>query len=67
MHCSMLGTTDILVDGTELIDELLVEDLLVVLVVGITEFIPGRIHECIHRIRISLCITAALGALAVHE
>ena len=37
------------------------------MVIRISELIPGRVNECIHCVRISSCIAAALGALAVHE
>ena len=63
----MLSAADILVDRAELVDLILGEHLVIVLVIRISELIPGRVNESIHCIGVTSCIDAALGALAFHE
>ena len=67
VHRRVLRTADVLVDRAHLIDEFSVERFLIVLVIRVTELIPGRINEGIHGIRITLCGSAALRTCGVHE
>ena len=63
----MFNAADILVHAHPMIDRFMAEGCLIVMGIGVTQIVPARADEGIHRIQFTRCRAAAFRAGAVHE
>ena len=67
MEDGMFNAADILVHAHPMIDRFMAEGCLIVMGIGVTQIVPARADEGIHRIQFTRCRAAAFRAGAVHE